>query len=443
MTAYVPPGYENLVYQAAAELQIPPDIIAAQIMQESGWDGSVIGANGEQGLFQFMKDTWAQYGTGPFVNAKDPTLAFQAYVKYMKYLLQRENGNIQLALAAYNGGPNNPAAGQQYAATILQNSGVPAATYMTHDNSGISLANSNVAQYITTNTPTLSLDMLKAEYPLVAALVTSNPELQHIWQQAISDPQGTWSPDRFIAAVQNSTWWATHSDSARQLFLLLKADPATYTQNINNLEANIQQMAASLGARLSQSQMMQFAVDALQGGYNTDQAVLNQKFAQYVQPMSGNHFGGQAGTYEDQLRQSMRDLGVFMPENQLDQQIQQIIGGQQSVQGVQAQLRSQAAAMYPAYANQINSGMNLSDIASPFISRAQQLLETGPGGVNIQSPLIKNALQYTVDGQPTAMAMGDFEKTVRQDPRWLATDNAQDSFMSNAHRVLVDMGFAY
>ena len=99
--------------------------------------------------------------------------------------------------------------------------------------------------------------------------------------------------------------------------------------------------------------------------------------------------------------------------------------------------------MYPAYASQINSGMNVSDIASPYIGRAQQLLEMGPGEMNIQSPLVKQALQYTQDGKPTAMPMYDFENAVRKDPRWLSTDNAQDSFMANAHRVLQDFGFAY
>ncbi len=119
------------------------------------------------------------------------------------------------------------------------------------------------------------------------------------------------------------------------------------------------------------------------------------------------------------------------------------MAGKQSVQGVAAQLRTQSAAMYPAYATQINNGMNLSDIASPYMQRAQQLLEMGPGSINIQTPLIKSALQYTQDGNPTAMPMYDFEKQVRQDPRWLSTDNAQDAFMANAHQVLVNFGFAY
>lgn len=434
---YIPIQYWALVQQASEQTGIPIQVIGAQIQQESGWNPNVVGQYGEKGLAQFMPGTWQTYGQG---DPTDPTASFQAYIKYMKYLIGLEGGNIQLALAAYNAGPGNISAGMTYANSVLQSSGVPASQYMAADNSGIGINNSTVSNFIPTQTPVLSLDMLRAEYPLVAALVTSVPELQQIYNSAVN---GTWSTDKFIAAVQNSSWWATHSDTARQVFALMKTDPATYGQNVNNLEASIQQMAASLGANLTTSQMQQFAVDALTGGYDQNQAVLNQKFAQFVTPVSGNHFGGQAGSYEDQIRQAMRDLGVFIPEDQLDTQIRQIVSGQQTVQGVQAQLRSQAAAQYPAYADQLNSGMNLSDIASPYIGRAQQLLEMGPGQMNIQTPLIKQALQFTQDGQPAAMPMYQFETQVRQDPRWLSTDNAQDAFMSNAHRILTDFGFAY
>lgn len=439
---YVPPGYEDLVMKASTELGIPYAMVAAQIQQESGWNGSAVGKMGEIGLFQFMPGTWKQYGSGDFATgAKDPTTAVAAYVKYMKYLLQLEHGDIQLALAAYNAGPGNIQAGMRYAQTILNAANLPGVKYANSDNNGVSLANSTMAPYVPTATqPVMSLSMLHSQYPLVAALVTSVPELQGIYNQAVT---GTWSTDKFIAAVQNSNWWATHSDTARQVFATMKADPATYTQQVNNLEATLTQMAAGLGAGVTSQQIQALAVDALTGGYDTNQAVLRQKFAQYVNPTSGVHFGGDAGNYEDQLRQQMRDLGVFLPEDQLDTQIRQIISGQQTVQGVSAQLRSQSASMYPAYASQINSGMNLSDIAAPYISRAQQLLETGTGGISIESPLVKSALQYAPGGVPTAMPLGDFEKQVRQDPRWLSTDNAQDSIMSNAHRVLVDMGFEY
>lgn len=436
----VPNQWSAWVYSAASQLGIPAAVVAAQISHESSFDNSSVGTSGERGIVQFMRDTWYQYGTSNFDDATDPRWELNAYVKYMKTLLDQYHGNIQQALAAYNAGSASSPLGLNYANTILSNAGLPDLETQNVDNSGISLGNSNVAGYVMQNQPVLSIDQLRSEYPTVAALITTVPELQQIYNQAVS---GTWSTDKFIAAIQNSQWWAKTSSTARQAFATMKADPATWNQNIDNLQVQMQNVAAQLGVTLTPQQAQQIAVDAITNGYDQNTAVLDQKMSAFLKPVSGNHFGGQAGSYEDQIRRSMTDLGVFMPEDQLDMQIKQIVAGKQSVQGVNAQLRTQSASMYPAYAQQINSGMNLSDIASPYMSRAQQLLESGPGSINIQTPMIKSALQYTQDGQPTAMPMYDFERQVRQDPRWLSTDNAQDQFMSNAHQVLVNFGFAY
>jgi hypothetical protein len=430
----VPPQYQAWVAEAARQLGIPVAVVAAQIDHESGFNNNSVGQFGERGIVQFLPSTWKDWSSGDPLDLQNE---LSAYVGYMRKLLDQHHNNLYLALSAYNGDTSGKAG---YANTILSAANLPQLENQTSDNSGISLNNSNVASYITGNQPTLSLDQLRSEYPTVAALITSVPELQNIFNQAVSS---TWSTDKFIAAIQNSHWWASTSSTARQAFATMKADPATWNQNINGLQANMLATAAQLGVQLTPQQAQQIAIDAITNGYDQNKAVLDQKMAEYLKPASGNHFGGQAGSYEDQLRQSMMDLGVFMPEPQLQNQIKQIIGGKQSVQGVTAQLRTQAASMYPAYAKQLNSGMNLSDIASPYMQRAQQLLEMGPGSVNIQTPLIKGALQHTQDGQPAAMPMYDFEKQVRQDPRWLSTDNAQDSFMSNAHQVLVNFGFDY
>jgi Transglycosylase SLT domain len=437
MTVYVPPQYQNWVNSAAQQLGIPVDVVAAQINLESSWNPNAVSSTGAKGLAQFEPGTWSLVGKGDPTNPGD---ALNAYVAYMKYLLQLESGNLQLALAAYNAGPSNTTAGVGYANQILSQSGLPTTTPVTTDNNGVSLGNSNVVDSVTTNVPMLSLDQLKSEYPTVAALVTSVPELTNIFNQAVSN---TWSTDKFIAAVQNSSWWANTSSTARTAFATMKSDPATWSQNVDNLQAQMVNTAAQLGVTLTPQQAQEFATNALMGGYDQNTAVIDQKLADYLKPISGLHYGGQAGTYEQQIRQSMLDLGVQMPEAQLDNQIQQIVAGKQSVQGVTSQLRTQAAAMYPAYSQQINSGMNTSDIASPYIQRAQQLLEQGPGQMNINSPLIKSALQYTQDGQAQAMPMYNFEQQVRQQPSWLQTDNAQDAFMTNAHQVLVNFGFAY
>jgi len=440
----VPAQYQNMVANAAQATGLPFNVVAAQIALESGWNPNAVSPTGAQGLTQFEPGTWSSYGSGNPFNAQD---SINAYVRFMSQLLRQFNGNVQNALAAYNAGPGNIGAGMGYANQILSSAGTGNITAgngsvaAQTDNSGVSLNNSNVASYMSVPAaPVLSLDQLRSQSPLVAAIVTSVPELQGIFQQAVAN---SWSTDKFIAAVQNSNWWATHSDTARQAFATMQADPATWNQTVNNLEATFRQLSASLGAQVPASTLQSLAVDAITNGYQDNQALLRQKFAQYVAPVAGDHFGGEAGTDETTLRDAMRSLGVFLPESNLASQLKQIIAGSQTVQGVNAQLRTQAAATYPAYASQINSGMNTSDIAAPFISRAQQLLEQGPGQMNISNPMIKNALQNTQNGVPTPMNMGDFEMKVRRDPAWVSTDNAQDGLMSTAHKVLMDMGLQF
>lgn len=284
-------------------------------------------------------------------------------------------------------------------------------------------------------TPTLSLDALRSADPLVAALVMAIPELTKIFQQAVA---GTWGTDQFISAIQNSSWWASHSSTARELIAEQYADPATWQMTVSNLEATLVNFSAQLGATPTAGQINQLAINALMGGYDTNQAALRQQFEKYVTPVSGNHYAGEAGTDEQQLRQTMMQLGIFLPENTLDKNVQQIVGGQSDINSVAAQLRTQAQARYPAYAQQINEGVNTSDIADPYIQQAQSLLEQGPGQMNIQSPLIQQTLT-----NPNPVSLTDFENTVRQQPAWLQTDNARDSLMTVAHQVLTDFGFMH
>lgn len=354
------------------------------------------------------------------IRSGDPSKALQALIA------------SPWASSHYGGGSAFPSSAGSYGSTALSDDG---STNVSWSGGGNTAPSAFPAA-----TPSLSLDSLRSTAPLVAALVSAVPELKSIFQQAVS---GSWSTDKFISAVQNSNWWATHSDAARQALATQQTDPATWQKQVSQLETTLTSMAAQVGALPSNQQLYNLAIDALTNGYDTNQAVLRQKFAQFVSPVSGLHFGGEAGGDETQLRQSMMDLGVFLPEKQLDQNLRNIIGGTTDVNSVTAQLRTQAAAAYPAYAQQINQGMNVSSIADPYIQQAQQILEKGPGEINILNPMIKKALQNTVDGKPAPLSLTDFEIQARQNPAWRATNNAQTSVMSTAHQVLQQLGFAF
>jgi hypothetical protein len=117
---YVPPAYVSWVQRAARGTGLPASVVAAQINEESGFNPSATSSAGAQGIAQFLPSTFAGYGRG---SAYNPSNALGAYINYMNTLLKQEHGNVRNALAAYNAGPGNLAAGFGYADTILGNAG--------------------------------------------------------------------------------------------------------------------------------------------------------------------------------------------------------------------------------------------------------------------------------------------------------------------------------
>jgi hypothetical protein len=121
--SYVPAQYAAGVCSAASALGVPVQVVAAQINMESGYQLNAVSSTGAQGPAQFEPGTWSGEGcSGSPFNWND---AIACYTKYMGSLLKQEKGSVRNALAAYNAGPADLAAGYGYADTILKNAGQP------------------------------------------------------------------------------------------------------------------------------------------------------------------------------------------------------------------------------------------------------------------------------------------------------------------------------
>jgi hypothetical protein len=101
LPSFVPAQYRDPILRSAARWNVPPALIAGQLMAESGFDPSVGSPAGAQGIAQFMPSTAAAYGLS---NPYDPVAAIDAEAHLMSDLL-RQFGSPELALAAYNAGP--------------------------------------------------------------------------------------------------------------------------------------------------------------------------------------------------------------------------------------------------------------------------------------------------------------------------------------------------
>jgi soluble lytic murein transglycosylase-like protein len=94
-------GAEKLVREAAERHQVDPALVRAVIETESNWNSSAISRKGAVGLMQLMPTTAQRFGASEYYN---PQQNVDAGVKYLKTLLERYDGNLDLALAAYNAG---------------------------------------------------------------------------------------------------------------------------------------------------------------------------------------------------------------------------------------------------------------------------------------------------------------------------------------------------
>jgi hypothetical protein len=70
------------------------------------------------------------------------------------------------------------------------------------------------------------------------------------------------------------------------------------------------------------------------------------------------------------------------------------------------------------------------------------ILEIPYTSVDLFDPKIRGALSFTLpDGKVGTKSIYDFEKDLRQDPRWQYTKNAKKTVAESTLRVLQDFGF--
>jgi hypothetical protein len=101
-----------IIHKAATRHEVETHLVMAIIYAESRYNPNAVSHRGARGLMQLMPRTAESLGVA---DSMDPVQNVDGGVRYLKWLLEHLDGDLELALAAYNAGLSN----------VRQHNGVP------------------------------------------------------------------------------------------------------------------------------------------------------------------------------------------------------------------------------------------------------------------------------------------------------------------------------
>lgn len=277
---------------------------------------------------------------------------------------------------------------------------------------------------------------LKASYGFVAALAAKVPEIRVLMQRAVREK---WTSQRFQMAVAGTKWWKRTPAQTRQWITQQASDPASANRNLITGANKVALIAGTLG--LSKGMTNAIArdiwLDGQLAGYD-EQQMRGLIFDRLTGRVASGDIGGEFGSLINQAKE-MAGAYDYRPAD-LDRQARDAAGfglhyGDESQAGLSAwetKLKNYAKAKYGAFADRIDAGETVRDIAQPYIDVYGQILEVNPQDVGLDDKLLQKALQGVTEAgkPPAAQPVWQFEQELRKDPRWAKTNNANQAAAS-------------
>lgn len=307
-----------------------------------------------------------------------------------------------------------------------------------------------------------------AKYGEQAKFIASVPELGGtggLLDQAIA---GNWSSTLWATKFAATNWAQAHPGDIGLAEIKRISTPTQYNTEYNAAQNRASTLAAQLGINLTPDQLgEQITGDAMSQVKNVDQnaiangqdivnwilqnptatdAQVQQRMAKYGTIDTTTGPGGSIAATAQSLAQTAQQYGTsgLYTQDLLNKYALNIAQGQAGYDSntFTEQQKQNAINMYKPFADQIKAGATVASLADPYVSTVASLLEVNPSDVTLGAnnglgKLVADAMKG--DGQ-TAVDPLSFANTVRAQPQWLNTENAQKTLLGNANAIIQKMG---
>ena len=268
---------------------------------------------------------------------------------------------------------------------------------------------------------------------IIARALLVNPEVAAVFKKHKGE-QGDDAMSAIATDLKSTKWYQNNSERIRTVVLsTLSQDKATYNESRTNELTRIRKIALNIGATLDDKQLTDLANQTLLFGLSD--ADLTSALVGSVK-MDSNYIKGQAGTVGTTIAKGIKDYGFKVNTNsqEFKTYVSDVLNGLRTTDDIVGQFKNMAMTQYPNLSDRFKAGASLADIAAPYTYTMANILETGTDSIELDDPNIQTALS-------SGMNTFDFSRTLKKDPRWQYTKNAQDDLLGTFSKVLRQWGF--
>ena len=287
-------------------------------------------------------------------------------------------------------------------------------------------------------------ELLADKWGFAYAIIRQDPGLEKFFNQKVTEylrnPSG-FSKEAFFLELEKQPFAQKYSTAAIQDMNFEARYPDLYRDQINRDIEDLRDATISMGAQLDEDELYRLAQDKRRLGLSEAQ-VTNRLAKDYLTVRDGR-FSGAAGTKQDELKNWARSNGITLSQATIERYIRSLAAGDMTENDIKSDVRrTYMAGAYPAWSDRIDAGFDIADIAAPYKERMARLLELDDTVIDFNDPLLQKGLQGVgADGKPSVVPLYEFERQVREDPRWQYTDNAYKTYTDVGTQLLQMFGF--
>jgi len=272
---------------------------------------------------------------------------------------------------------------------------------------------------------------------ITEAIVAAHPELQ-----GVRDLIRAGQDASALELLYTTPYYTTFAGQKLANDTLKLTKPEAYDNTIKDtwLPA-LRGYATQQGLQISDANLNSIAKAAFDMGLSPSSpgtiALFQKADPKTNQPYVTGIVGGQAATTLQNLKTAAGDYGVYFDSASAAKAVS--LGTTTEQEQLDA-IKSLSKGAFPGWEKQIDAGLSMRQIASPYVSAYANILGIDAAGITLSDNLLKQGLQGTDPTKPGAMPLWEFEKAVRQDPRWATSKDAMDSLSKTGSTILKQWG---